>query len=168
MSSARTGWLVEVLFVAFAANAQGQTAPTKVIRPSEILKSADELAQGSHWFQLDWPLLGKPLTFSWNLAASPTYETLRWSTYDWNTILAQKGPISLQLFNRVLPAIELDCLAGVCQPKVEKTLGLEGRLNLGGRGIGIAPNTYLFLRTESVRNPIRNFQRFKLGLGGGF
>jgi hypothetical protein len=81
-------------------------------------------------------------------------------------MLAQRGPISLQLFNRVLPAIEMDCLAGVCQPMVEKTLGLEGRLNLGGGGI--MPNNYLFARPEAVTNPIRNFHRFKLGLGGGF
>src|ERR1700690_2859263 len=147
MSSARVGWLVVMLCVTFATNAQGQTVPTKVLRPSEIVKSADELGNGSRWFQLDLPLLGRPLTFSWNLTASPTYETLRWSTYDWNTMLALKGPISLQLFNRVLPAIEMDCLASVCQPMVEKTLGLEGRLNLGGRGI--MPNNYLFTRPEA-------------------
>jgi hypothetical protein len=166
MSSARAGWFVVMLSVAFAVNAQGQTAPTKVVRPSEIVKFADELGQGSRWYQLQWPMLGKPLVFSWNLTASPTYETLRWSTYDWNTMLAQTGPISLQVFNRVLPAIELDCLSGVCQPMVERTLGIEGRLNLGGNSI--TPNNYLFARPEAVMNPIRNYQRLKLGLGGGF
>ncbi len=165
MSSARAGWFVVMLCVAFSANVGGQTAPTIVLQPSEILNSADELGQGWRWFQLDWPALGR-LSFSWNLTASPTYETLRWSTYDWNTMIAQKGPLSLRLFNRVLPAIELDCLSSVCQPTVERTLGLEGRLNLGGNGI--TPSNYLFIRPETVMHPIRNYQRLKLGLSGGF
>lgn len=165
MSSAKFGWFIVSLCVVFSANAPGQTVPTKIQRPAQIAQTADEVGGGPRWFQLDWPILVRPLTFSVSSTVVPTYEMLRWPTYDWEMLLWKKDSIGLHLFNRVLPAIELNCTKGACQPMLESTLGLEGRLNLGGRGA--LPDNYLLMRREIVQEPVNgSYRRLKFGLGG--
>lgn len=115
-------------------------------------------------FQLQLPLIGKPVTIAWQVGSDPTYELLRWPTYDWRTLLLTRGPLELSAFNRVKPAIELDCLSTTCGPVQEKTLGVEMRANLGGRGA--LPKNYLFLRRDTVLSPIRHFSRIGVGIGG--
>ena len=115
-------------------------------------------------FQLQLPLIGRPITIAWQVGSAPSYELLRWPTYDWRLILLTEGPLELSAFNRVKPAIELDCLSTLCEPVQEKSLGVEMRVNMGGRGA--LPQNYLFLRRDTVLNPIRNFSRFGAGVGG--
>jgi hypothetical protein len=124
--------------------------------------SASDTSHGR--FQLQLPIIGKPLTIAWQVGSEPTYETLSWPTYDWQTVLLSRGPVELFAFNRVKPAIELGCLSTTCRPIQEKTFGAEMRMNLGGRGA--LPKNYLFLRHGTVRTPLRSFSRFGVGIGG--
>jgi hypothetical protein len=95
--------------------------------------------------------------------SAPTYELLRWPAYDWSTILLTKGPLEFSAFNRVKPAIALDCLSTTCEANQEKSLGVETRANIGGRGA--LPQNYLFLRRETLLGPTRSFSRFGAGIG---
>lgn len=160
--SAKVGWFVVTLCSACVCTALGQIAPPKPV--PALPDSSSELGNEQRWFQLVWPSLPGPVTYSWNATATPSYEMLRWPTYDWNAILGHIGALSLQMFNRVQPAIELDCRSTLCIPMLEATLGLESRLNLGGRGR--LPDNYLFLRRENVQDSVRNYQRLRLGIGG--
>lgn len=119
---------------------------------------------GDGQFQLELPIVGKSLLINWQVGSVPTYDLLRWSTYNWEALLLARGPLNLVGFNRVLPAPELGCLASTCAPIQEKTLGADLRLNLGGRGF--APANYLFLRREAVRGPEGFFSRMKFGISG--
>ena len=127
----------------------------------QVMSAADT---GHGRFQLQLPLIGTPLTIVWQVGSSPTHELLRWPTYDWQTMLLERGPVELFAFNRVKPAIELECTSTLCGPVQEKTLGAEMRVNLGGNGA--LPKNYLFLRGANVRSPLRNFSRFGVGIGG--
>jgi hypothetical protein len=119
---------------------------------------------GGGKFQLELPLIGKPLLINWQVGNAPTYDFLRWPTYNWEALLAGSGPLNLIAFNRVQPAPELNCLGTTCAPTQEKTLGADLRLNLGGTGV--IPDNFLFLRRESVRGAPRSFSRLKIGIGG--
>ena len=127
----------------------------------QVMRASDA---GHGRFQLRVPIIGKPLTIAWQVGSAPSYELLRWPTYDWQTILLNRGPVELFVFNRVKPAIELNCLSTKCEPIQDKTLGAEMRVNLGGRGA--LPKNYLFLRRETLLTPPRNFSRFGVGIGG--
>jgi len=127
----------------------------------QVMRASDT---GHGRFQLQLPLIGKPVTIAWQAGSAPTYELLRWPTYDWRTMLLTRGPLELSALNRVQPAIELNCLSTLCEPVQEKSLGVEMRANLGGGGA--LPQNYLFLRRDTVLNPIRNFSRFGAGVGG--
>ena len=164
MPGARISWVIFALCSALASAAYGQSVPTSrqnLVAPS---LGTDELNGGVRWFQLEMPLLGLPLRITWNPVASPTYEVLGLSMYNLDARFWERGAFSVSLFNSVRPAIELDCLASVCRPMIERTFGLEGRINLGGRGI--VPNNFLFIRPERVLGPMRGIPRFKLGIGG--
>ena len=164
MSRARISWIIFAVCSALASAAYGQSVPAS--RQNRVAPSlgTDELNGGVRWFQLEVPLLELPLRITWNPVASPTYEVLGSSMYTWDARFWERGALSVSLFNSVRPAIELDCLASVCHPMMERTLGLEGRIHLGGRGI--LPNNHLFIRPERVLGPMRGFPRFKLGFSG--
>jgi hypothetical protein len=119
---------------------------------------------GGGKFLLELPVIGKPLLINWQVGYAPTYDLLRWPTYNWEALLGGLGPLNLVAFSRVLPAAELDCLGPTCVPMQEKTLGTDLRLNLGGGGV--IPDNYLFLRRESVRGAGRSIARLKIGIGG--
>lgn len=131
----------------------------------EVLRQVMQVSDsGRGRFQLELPIISKPLTIAWQVGSAPSYELLRWPTYDWQTSLLSRGPLEMSAFNRVKPAIELDCLSTKCEPIQEKTVGAEMRVHVGGRGA--LPRNYLFLRREMVLSPIQNFTRLGVGIGG--
>jgi hypothetical protein len=158
MSSAKVGWLIVLLCGVITGRAWGQTAPApsahRRVKPvnSEV---------PSRWFQLQMPPLA--LNYSWKSAPTPGFETLRWPTYDAGVSLGGDA-LHLQLFNRTAPAIELDCRSTLCEPMLEKSIGLEGQFHLGGRGI--LPDSSLFIRREDVQDSIHDYQRLRIGLDG--
>ncbi len=139
-------------------------APLRTIPYSELIHSLDETSAGPRWFRLEVPLIARSFKVYWNTTPTPSYEMLRWPTYDWQMVVASQGAASLNVFNRVSPAIEMSCLATPCQPAIEKSLGIEGRLNLGGKGV--VPDNYLFIRRQTVLSPTGNIRRLGFGLGG--
>ena len=151
--------------VALAASARSEEKrPPQSGSLPELLQTMRAADTGRGRFELELPLIGKPLLVTWQVGPAPTYETLNWPTYSWESLLAHRGVLSLVGFNRVMPAGELACLATTCVPIPEKTLGMDLRLGLGGRGI--LPDSYLFLRRETVRSPVRNSARVKVGIAG--
>lgn len=153
---------MSILSVAWVGNATAQAVGN--VSPVELAQLASDTTPHPRWFQLQLPAVGHSLMVSWTTTPVPTYELTRWSTYDWEARIWGKGSVDLLAFNRVQPAIEMDCLASTCQPKLERTLGMEGRIQLGGQGK--LPDNYLFMRREMVGGPVRSFGRMKLGIGG--
>jgi hypothetical protein len=139
------------------------TQPPKGQLP-ELLRAIRSADVGRGQFQLELPVLGRPLTISWQRGFTPGYEMLRVPVYDWDTHLLHRGPLDLLAFNRVRSAMELDCSSVPCAPAVERTMGTEVRLNLGGSGV--IPENHLFLRRETVINPVRSYSRLGFGIGG--
>ncbi len=162
MLSARFGCAISILSVAWVGNATAQSV--RNVSPVELAQLASDTTPHPRWFQLEMPLIAQPLMVSWTTTPVPTYELLRWPAYNWEARVWSNGPVNLLSFNRVQPAIELDCLKSTCQPKLEKTLGFESRVQLGGKGV--LPDNYLFMRRETVFGPVRSFGRIKLGIGG--
>jgi hypothetical protein len=162
MSSAKIGVAVLVLCVTGVGAVRAQ--PVHQPTTAELTELAADSNSRPHWFQLELPLVWHPLTVSWTTTPAPTYELMRWATYDWEARIWRKGPVDLFAFNRVRPAIELDCLAFTCRPKLESTYGTESRLHLGGKGA--MPDNYLFMRFERVIAPVHGFSRMKFGIGG--
>jgi hypothetical protein len=148
----------------YSSSAGAQVTVLRTIPYSELIHSLDETSAHPRWFRLQMPLIGLTFKTYWNTTPEPSYEMLRWPTYDWQIVVASQGPASLSAFNRVKPAIDMDCLATPCHPIIEKSIGLEGRLNLGG--MGVVPNNYLFVRRQTVLSPTGNVRRLGFGLGG--
>jgi len=147
-----------------SSSARAQLPVLRTVPYSELIHSLDETSAHPWWFRLQMPLIGQTFKVYWNTTPEPSYEVLRWPTYDWQIVLASQGPASLSAFNRVKPAIEMDCLATPCHPIIKRSIGLEGRLNLGGKGV--VPDNYLFLRRQTVLSPTGNVRRLSFGLGG--
>ncbi len=164
MASLPMVWRLIVCGLALSSTVAAQTAIRHPSPFSELARAARDSDANIHWFKLELPVIGHSLWMSAQIGPMPTYELLRWPTYDWQMPLLTRGPLSLSAFNRVKPAIELDCTKGNCTPMLEKTLGMEMRLNLGGRGV--MPDNFLFMRRESVSDQIRTYQRMKFGVGG--
>jgi len=157
MSTARFRWVIPALGVALSGHATCQVAPRN------STQGTDEL-NGGHWFQLTLPKLEIPLKSSWLTTPSPTFEFAKFATYRWELSTLGEGPLSLHAFNQIQPAIELNCLPGVCEPMPERALGFEGRIHVGGSGP--VPNNYFFIKRELILEPIRNLTRTRVGIGG--
>ncbi|MGC4089619.1 MAG: hypothetical protein QM756_17375 [Polyangiaceae bacterium] len=121
--------------------------------------------------ELEFPLL-RPLRFSFNAAPVAGYEQLALPTFRSESVWWQRGALSLQTFSQQAPAFELDCSV-TCQPMLERTLGVEGRLELGGLGRA-APATNLYVRAQSSQvfpsaagtGRPRTFSLLSAGFGG--
>lgn len=74
----------------------------------------------------------KPIRFSFS-TASPGVEMLRLPTFDFDTTWYEAGRFSVHTFSRVAVAPEVDCSL-TCQPVLERSLGVEPRLELGNVG----------------------------------
>lgn len=119
--------------------------------------------------ELEFPVL-KPLRFSFDGQAVPGFEPLRLPTFRSESVWFESGRLSLRSFTQVAPSLELDCSV-TCQPMLDHTLGVEGRLQLGGVGPAI-PATYLYVRGQSTQvfptaPAARGAQKFGL-LSAGF
>jgi hypothetical protein len=121
------------------------------------------LVQLQRWFELDAPF-SRPLKISFDTRPVPTFETLLLPTFEGRGQLWQRGNLDVSLFERVVPALELDCRR-TCRPILEQSLGLDARLSFGGIGRQI-PDTFLFARGEAVRLPKGFSTRALVGLGG--
>ncbi len=118
--------------------------------------------------ELRWPL--SPQRVSFSLAQPIASADGPLQPYAAEAVWWSSGPLSLRSFDRVQQSFELDCRV-TCQPVLERSLGVEARLELGGGGV--VPETHLFARGSLVQTPAalaavapRNFGRFQLGLGG--
>lgn len=157
-------WRFTAVALTVVASAQAQSGPV-ITRPyAELTAAADNASPGVRWFRLQLPSMTGPLWLRWQIGDAPTYDLMRWPTYDWQALLLNQGPVSITAFNRVAPAIELDCTSTTCAPMLERTVGLDLHLNLGGRGV--VPENYVFMLHESVFGGQRNYRRTKVGIGG--
>ncbi len=164
MRESLLGYLLVLWGVTVALPAHTQeTRPPKGKLPDLVrAMRGSDVASGQ--FRLELPTIGKPLLVSWQTGRAPGYELLRMPTYDWHAHLLARGPLDWVAFSRVRPALELDCSSVPCVPTVEKTVGTELRLNLGGRGA--LPANHLFVRPETVLHPVRSHSRIGFGLAG--
>lgn len=112
-------------------------------------------------FQLLWPRLAAHWSFSaidarstWNAPVPLYYGEAQWF---------QRGPASLWTVNYVEESSELECSLE-CQPVIERSVGAEARLELGGGGR--IPETHAFLRGDTLRQRHLTSQRLRLGLAG--
>jgi hypothetical protein len=113
------------------------------------------------WADPAWPLA--PL----HLSLEPVSARYAWNAsvpmYRGETLWLRRGPLSLLSFDAVEESGELECALG-CRALVERTLGVEARLNLGGAGA--VQETYAFARAERVWSRGVNSGRIRLGFGG--
>ncbi len=164
MRKSLLGYLLVLWGVTVAPQTRAEDSPPPKGNLPELLRAirAADVSHGQ--FQLQLPVMGRPLLISWQRGFTPGYETLRMPAYDWDAHLLRRGPIDWLAFNRVRPAMELDCSIVPCAPALERTMGTEVRLNLGGTGV--LPENHLFLRRETVINPVRSYTRMGLGIAG--
>lgn len=125
------------------------------------------LAQVQRWFELDAPFSHR-LKVSFDTRPIPTYEMLRLPTFEGRALLWQKGSLSLSLFERVTPALELDC-SKTCVPTegplLQQSFGFDARADLGRVNRQI-PSTFLFARPEMLRVGKGFYSRTLFGIGG--
>jgi|GEM_PF-2050359 len=146
------------------ARGAAEVAPPTGTLPDlqRVVVSASESAAGR--FRLELPVIGKPMLVTWQVGSAPTYDLLRWSTYQWETQLVGRGPLRLMAYNHVVPAADLNCLGPTCEPMQKQHRGIDLRLSLGGRGV--FPDNYLFIRRQSVTSRFGRFSGVKFGIAG--
>jgi hypothetical protein len=89
---------------------------------------------------------------------------LRLPTYEGRAYLLEQGRLAVSLFEKNVPALELDC-ASTCVPLLEQSLGVEARYSLG-RVSSRIPDTFVSTRTEAVRMQRGFYSRSIIGVGG--
>ncbi|MFZ5893823.1 MAG: hypothetical protein ACOY0T_22370 [Myxococcota bacterium] len=97
--------------------------------------------------ELEFPIL-KPLRFSFDTTPTPGFEPLRLPTFRSESVWWEQGSLSLLSFSQVAP-LGIECSV-TCQPMLERTIGAEGRLELGGLGRAV-PSTHLFMRAQNTQ-----------------
>jgi hypothetical protein len=122
------------------------------------------LVKIQRWFELEAPF-SRPLKLSFDTRHVPGFEMLELPAFESRATLWQKGSLSVSLFERVAPAIELDCLRTPCAPILEQSLGLQARVGVG-RIAKRVPDAFLFLGPQIVRRGPRLFSRSLFGIGG--
>lgn len=126
--------------------------------------AARSVTQLQRWFQLDEPF-SHQLQFRFDGRSVPGYEALQLPTYQASAPLLQQGGFGISLAERVVPALELECLKGPCKPVLEHTIGVQARLSLGTLTPRV-PESHLFVGTDFVRMPRGFSRRTILGFGG--
>lgn len=112
--------------------------------------------------RLTWPL---PLAFSFTGHESIAYADGPLATFRSEAIWARSGPFALKSFASAEQSVELDCRLS-CQPVLERSFGIEARLDLGS--MGALRDTHVFLRGGVVALPWRRSMKLDLGYGGSF
>jgi hypothetical protein len=157
---------VAPLFILLLRMSSGQTALAQALSPGQDRPPPGSdlatLAQMQRWFELDAPF-SRGLKFSFDTRSVPTFEALHLPTFEGRAVW-QRGSLNLSLFERVAPALELDCRL-TCAPVLEQSLGFDARASLG-RVSRQVPETFLFVRGEAVRMPRGFAYRSLAGVGG--
>ena len=112
--------------------------------------------------RLTWPLQPEQVSFNPGQPIPSADGLLR--PYRLEALWLQRGPLELKSFQRVEQSIELDCWL-TCQPVLERSAGVEGRLQLGAVGRTV-PESHVFARGASILSPLQRGQRLLFGLGG--
>jgi hypothetical protein len=153
--------LVGVALLGVALTADG--AEPELSRPTfpDDLASRG-LADTMPPLRLTWPM---PLAFSFTGHESVAYADGPLSTFRAEAIWARRGPFALESFASAERSVELDCRLS-CQPVLERSFGIEARLDLGS--MGALRDTHVFLRGVAVALPWRRSMKLDLGYGGSF
>jgi hypothetical protein len=141
-----------------------QTLTLSGDRPPPGSASAS-IDQVERWFQLETPF-SRRLRLSFDARPTPTFEPLRLPTFEGRAVLFEQGRLSLSLFERVAPAMQLDCLL-TCTATVplDYSLGVDARLRLGAADRRV-PETFLFALGAATRMPLGIGARTLFGVGG--
>jgi len=154
--------LVLAILIAGASSAQAQLPAAASIQPPQT--SALAAVMRTHrWLQLT-PPFSQPLRITFDARPTPTFEMLRLPTYEGRAYLLEQGRLAVSLFEKNVPALELDC-ASTCVPLLEQSLGVEARYSLG-RVSSRIPDTFVSTRTEAVRMQRGFYSRSIIGVGG--
>jgi hypothetical protein len=155
---------VLVAFTLLVLAPAGVVAQTASSDQAPVGTAARSVLQLQRWFQLDEPF-SQRLQFRFDGRPIPGYESLQLPTYQASAPLLQQGGLGILLTERVVPALELDCLKGPCTPVLERSIGLEARLSLGTFTPRV-PESHLFVGTEFLRMPKGFSRRTMVGLAG--
>jgi hypothetical protein len=138
-------------------------APSSIPTSALPGTSSASLVQIQRWFELDAPF-SRHLKFTFDTRPAPTFETLQIPSFEGRASLWNSGRLELSLFERVGPTLELDCM-GTCQPVVQRKVGIDFSAHLGAVTHQV-PDTFLFFRSERLRQPRGFSSRTWLGVGG--
>jgi hypothetical protein len=153
--------LVGIALLGVALTAEGSEPPlSRPVLPDDVASwgSSDAMPP----LRLTWPM---PLAFSFTGHESIAYADGPLSTFRAEALWARRGPLALKSFASAQQSIELDCRLS-CQPVLERSFGIEARLDLGS--MGALRDTHVFLRGGVVATPWRRSMKLDLGYGGSF
>lgn len=154
--------LGSLLVLSIESGAQAQTAGLSSHQPLPGSAPATT-TQVQRWFELEAPL-SRRLSLSFDLRPTPTYELLQIPTFEGRASLWRSGRFNLSLFERVAPAVGLEC-GLTCAPALERSIGLDARLDLT-RISRQVPSTFFFVQPAMVRLGTGFLTRTTLGFGG--